>query len=129
MAYAADMGDGHWQFNGEAVKFAGDGSLLDGQHRLAAIIEADVVLPLLVVRGLASSAQETVDGGAKRKFSDVLKLRGEPNADHLAAVARRVTLWKRAPGAARSTSSPPTRRCPRRSRNTRGCAISSRPPG
>lgn len=93
-AYAADMGDGHWQFNGEAVKFAADGSLLDGQHRLAAIIEADVVLPLLVVRGLASSAQETVDGGAKRKFADVLKLRGEPNADHLAAIARRVTLWE-----------------------------------
>lgn len=94
MAYAADMGDRQWTFNGEAVKFADDGSLLDGQHRLQAIIEADVILPLLVVRGLAPIAQETVDGGAKRKFSDVLKLRGEVNAEHLAAITRRVTLWE-----------------------------------
>jgi hypothetical protein len=94
MAYAADMSDGHWQFNGDTIKFADDGGLLDGQHRLAAAIEADVTLPLLVVRGLARSAQETVDGGAKRTFSDVLKLRGEANSQTLAAITRRVTLWE-----------------------------------
>ncbi len=94
MAYAADMGGGHWQFNGDAIRFAADGALLDGQHRLQAIIEADVVLPLLIVRGLTRSAQETVDGGAKRMFSDVLKLRGEANSTNLAAVIRRVTLWE-----------------------------------
>jgi hypothetical protein len=94
MAYAADMSDGYWQFNGDTIKFASDGSLLDGQHRLRAIIEADVTIPLLVVRGLAASVQETVDGGAKRIFADVLKLRGEINATNLAAVVRRVTLWE-----------------------------------
>ena len=35
-AYAADMTGGDWQWNGESIKFAEDGTLLDGQHRLAA---------------------------------------------------------------------------------------------
>jgi hypothetical protein len=93
LAYAADMAEGSWQWNGESVKFAADGTLLDGQHRLAAIVESGVTVQMLVVRGLKNDAQETVDGGAKRKFNDVLKLRGETSPITLAAVTRRVTTW------------------------------------
>jgi hypothetical protein len=93
LAYAADMSAGNWQWNGESIKFASDGTLLDGQHRLAAIAEAGKTIPMLVVRGLKNDAQETVDGGAKRKFSDVLKLRGEPSPITLASITRRVTTW------------------------------------
>ena len=93
-AYAADMSDGFWQFNGDTIRFATDGGLLDGQHRLAAIVEADAVEACIVVRGLPWTAQETVDGGARRKFGDVLKLRGEVNAEHLSAILRRITLWE-----------------------------------
>lgn len=93
LAYAADMADGNWHWNGESIKFAADGTLLDGQHRLSAIVESGCTVPMLVVRGLKNDAQETVDGGAKRKFSDVLKLRGESVPLVLASIARRVTLW------------------------------------
>jgi hypothetical protein len=93
LSYAADMASGNWQWNGESIKFAADGTLLDGQHRLAAIAESGVTVPMLVVRGLKNTAQETVDGGAKRKFSDVLRLRGEQTPLILAAVIRRVALW------------------------------------
>jgi hypothetical protein len=94
LAYAADMVAGNWQWNGESIKFAIDGTLLDGQHRLAAIIESGMTITMLVVRGLPSEAQETVDGGAKRKFSDVLQLRGERSPVLLAAITRRVTAWE-----------------------------------
>ncbi|KAF7277615.1 hypothetical protein GWI33_002970, partial [Rhynchophorus ferrugineus] len=50
--YAADMRDGRWTLNGEAIKFSADGTLLDGQHRLQAVIEADVAVQMLVVRGV-----------------------------------------------------------------------------
>lgn len=93
-AYATDMENGAWQWNGESVKFAEDGTLLDGQHRLAAIAQAGVSLPMLVVRGLPNQTQDTVDGGAKRKFSDVLQLRGEGNSSTVAAVVRRVAMWE-----------------------------------
>jgi hypothetical protein len=93
-AYAADMAAGAWQWNGDSIKFAADGALLDGQHRLAAVIRAEKTVLMLVVRGLAREAQDTVDGGAKRKFSDILQLHGETNAVTLAAVARKVVLWE-----------------------------------
>lgn len=93
-AYASDMKAGAWQWNGESIKFAKDGTLLDGQHRLAAVTVAEVSVPLLVVRGLSTETQDTVDGGAKRKFSDVLALRGEKFPVSLAAIVRRVYLWE-----------------------------------
>lgn len=93
LAYAADMIEGNWRWNGESIKFANDGTLLDGQHRLAAVAEAGKTIPMLVIRGLENEAQETVDGGAKRRFGDVLKLRGEQSPLLLAAIARRITLW------------------------------------
>ena len=97
-AYAADMASGNWRWTGDSVKFAADGTLYDGQHRLAAQVESGCTIRTLVVRGLKDDAQEMIDGGAKRKFGDVLKLRGETNAILLAAISRRVTLWERGGG-------------------------------
>lgn len=94
MAYANDMRAGDWLWNGESVKFAQDGTLLDGQHRLAAVVEADVPVRMLVIRGLPNRTQETMDGGAKRKFSDVLKLRGEKHWVALAASIRSIWYWE-----------------------------------
>lgn len=92
--YATDMLNGDWHWNGESIKFASDGTLLDGQHRLAAVVAADMTVSMLVVRGLPSHVQDTVDGGVRRKFNDVLQLRGEKNSVLLAAITRRVTIWE-----------------------------------
>lgn len=108
LAYAADMASGNWQWNGESIKFADDGTLLDGQHRLAAVAEADITVPMLVVRGLPNETQETVDGGAKRKFGDVLALRGERAPTTLAAVVRRITMWESGARKAESPTYAPT---------------------
>lgn len=92
--YATDMAAGDWSFTGEPVTFAADGRLLDGQHRLHAIVEAAVTVPLVVICGLANEAQEDTDRGVPRKFYDVLQLRGEVNATHLASIVRRVHMWE-----------------------------------
>lgn len=85
--YARDMESGHWQFTGEAIKFAADGTLLDGQHRLQAVVKAGVTLPMLVVRGLPRESQSVMDTGAKRTAGDALGLHGEKNVALLSAVA------------------------------------------
>ena len=92
--YARDMTAGHWTLNGEAIKFATDGTILDGQHRLHAVIAADLAVQMLVVVGLDPAAQETMDTGRKRTTGDVMGLRGEANAHTLAAVLRRVWAWR-----------------------------------
>lgn len=93
-AYAEDMRSGNWRETGDSIKRAADGTILDGQHRLAAIAESGVTVPMLVVGNLESVVQDVVDGGARRKFGDVLQLRGEKNYVTLAAVVRRVWYWK-----------------------------------
>lgn len=91
--YAADMRAGSWLLNGEGIKFNTRGEIDDGQHRLLAIIEADVPVQMLVVRGV-ENAQHTMDTGLNRQFSDVLKLQGEDAAVVKAAIARSIFHWE-----------------------------------
>lgn len=93
-AYAEDMENGDWEWNGEAIKFDVHNALLDGQHRLAAIIESGTPIEMMVVRGLPSLTQETMDTGAKRTFGDVLKLRGEDQYTILASTIRAIASWE-----------------------------------
>jgi hypothetical protein len=93
--YARDMTAGQWRVNGETVKFAADGTLLDGQHRLSAVSVANVPVEMIVVTGLTSDTQATMDAGAKRTVGDVLGLDGEKNAQLLAAIVRRAWAWER----------------------------------
>lgn len=92
---ARDMAAGKWALNGETVKLAADGTLLDGQHRLTACALAEVPFETFVVFGLPREAQETIDTGAKRKMADVLALSGEKNSVPLAALTRWAVIWDR----------------------------------
>jgi hypothetical protein len=109
--YARDMKAGQWRLNGEAIKFASDGALLDGQHRLQAVIEADVAIPLMVVTGLPNDTQETMDAGRKRTTADAFSLRGETNAAILAAVLKKVWLWDQGDYKFGQNSRPTTAEC------------------
>ncbi|MCH1867094.1 hypothetical protein [Nocardioides sp. CFH 31398] len=93
--YARDMEAGRWRLNGETLKFSADGQLYDGQHRLNAIVQSGATVPMVVVRGLTPDVMPTVDAGAKRTYSDALKLTGEENTATLAAVCRRAVMWER----------------------------------
>jgi len=93
-AYSLAMMRGEWKLNGEAIKIAADGAILDGQHRLLAIIESGVTIQTLVVRGLTNDTQETMDTGKSRSLADVLKLRGEKNCIALASIITGIIRWE-----------------------------------
>lgn len=103
-AYAADMAAGDWRWTGDPIRRAEDGTILDGQHRLMAVVESGVTLPFLVLTGLPVEAQENIDAGVPRKFQDVLALRGEASASSLAAIVRKVHDWENGHRQARSGS-------------------------
>lgn len=94
--YAKTMTRGEWLVNGEAIKFSVSGDLLDGQHRLSAIIVAQKTIKSLVVRGLPTEAQDVLDIGAGRRVGDQLSIAGFPNATNLAAVSRLVIAYESA---------------------------------
>lgn len=91
---ARDMATGNWLVTGESIKFNGDGSLLDGQHRLLAVIESEATVDMFVIRGLPSAAQDVMDTGAKRQCSDALHLNGFSHSSLLAAGIRLAINWQ-----------------------------------
>lgn len=86
--WAAEISRGAWVLNGESIKFATSGDLLDGQHRLMAIVKAGRAIDTWVVFGLPDSAQDVMDGGKQRSAADVLSIGGHKSSAALAAVAR-----------------------------------------
>lgn len=83
-----NMKAGQWDDNGETVKFSKTGVLLDGQHRLSAIIESDTVQVLTVVAGLDDKVQRSIDIGGKRTVGQQLDLNGHHDGKALASIAR-----------------------------------------
>lgn len=87
-AFARDMQAGRWQLNGGTIIFDTTGTLLDGQHRLLAVIEANTPVQFLVVFGVAREAMPTIDSGIARTGGDVLKMQGNINCFGLASTLR-----------------------------------------
>lgn len=50
--YMGEMKDGKWRLNGKTICFDTTGRLLNGQHRLSAVVASGVSLTTVVVRGL-----------------------------------------------------------------------------
>lgn len=93
--YIADILRGDWKVNGEAIKIDWNGQVLDGQHRLYAVVESGTAILSVIVTGLDPVAQESMDQGLPRGFHDVLHLRGERNPYELAAATKMVATYER----------------------------------
>lgn len=91
---ATAMAAGEWVVNGESIKFNGDGSLVDGQHRLAAIIRSKKTIKTYVVRGLPSTSYDTIDQGKPRSLADLLARAGEIHYCCLASAIRWFLCFK-----------------------------------
>ncbi len=95
-AYARDMAEGRWQITGETIKIGRGGELLDGQHRLQAILASGKEQRMLVVYGIDPAARSVIDTGAIRSGADALRMSGvqSGNLMALASAARLLTLWE-----------------------------------
>ena len=76
--YAHSMLQGQWKINGEAIVFSKSGVLLEGQHRMNAVVVADISVPMLIVKGVEDSKEvlATINDGASRTLTDRLTMQG-----------------------------------------------------
>lgn len=83
--------NGHYLFNGQPIILGEDGTLLDGQHRLQAIVDAEIAVPVLVVVGVphGDKAFQTLDTGRKRSVADTLATLGEGQISRVLSSALR----------------------------------------
>lgn len=91
---ARAMERGEWMLTGEAIKFAADGTMIDGQHRCAAVVESGKSVPFLVIEGLPLEAQDVLDTGRARTAANQLDIHGHANPELLAATARIVLAYE-----------------------------------
>ena len=85
--YAAEIAAGKWKTEtAEPIKIGTDGSLLDGQHRLLAIIKSKIPLTLYVARNIPLESFDVLDTGTVRNASDVFKIKGIPHENILPSI-------------------------------------------
>jgi len=66
-----EMENGTWKQNGDPIRFS-NGALVDGQHRLTAIISADYTGNFVVIRDIEKEALPTIDVGRRRSAADAV---------------------------------------------------------
>jgi hypothetical protein len=80
-----EMLAGRWKVNGDMIRISITGRILDGQHRLAAIVKSKMTIQTWVMESLADDIFDTIDVGKKRSQGDTLGCRGEKNAYRLSS--------------------------------------------
>jgi hypothetical protein len=108
-SYAREMKAGAWALNGESIQFNGS-KLLNGQHRLSAVVASGVPVSLLVVRGVDEAAFSTIDQGRVRNINDLLAIRGLNYKASFGAAARLAMVYEQYGTAMPTMEQRPTRR-------------------
>lgn len=101
--YSKAMRRNEWVFDGSPIRFDESGKLVDGQHRLWAVIESKTTQKFLVIRGVDDGAFMVMDTGKVRSFSDILSIRRPDlkNVMIIAALVRQYAKWTKGERTAR----------------------------
>lgn len=91
-AIARDIRAGNWMMNAQPICFSRSGRLLNGQHRLSAVIQAGEAIEVPVMRGLPEEAYDTYDIHAKK--GPQLGAAFDSFGDKPLIAAAAVLLWK-----------------------------------
>jgi hypothetical protein len=96
-SYKRQMEKGLWRTNtGEGIKIALTGKLINGQHRLEAIIAYGKPVEMLVFRGIPEESMTCIDDGVKRSLTDAMMINGKavPNQSSInGALSCLITLY------------------------------------
>lgn len=93
--YADAIKRGMWDIQNDAITIAKSGRLLNGQHRLTAIVEADTAVQCLVLRGVDESTYSSIDAGLSRNLNDaLLQAAGQGvNVSHISPIAKMMVAF------------------------------------
>tara|TARA_R110000868_G_scaffold186079_4_gene428316 strand:+ start:12643 stop:13491 length:849 start_codon:yes stop_codon:yes gene_type:complete len=80
--------NGKWRLTSQGISFSRDGILNNGQHRLAACVEANISILLRVTWGEEADVFDVLDTGALRTAGDALQSLGYKNVNELGAISR-----------------------------------------
>lgn len=74
--YASDMASGNWTPTHQGIAIYDDGTIADGQHRLAAIVKSGVTIRMFCTTGLKPLSGVYIDANRPRSQVDSIKIGG-----------------------------------------------------
>lgn len=93
-SFAEAMRRGAWKVTHQGIAFDTRGELVDGQHRLAAVIESDQTVEMTVFTDVPADTFDVLDTGKRRNAADALAIEGEKSTVVLASMLRIVWLYE-----------------------------------
>lgn len=72
--FAREMTKGRWGITHQGIAFFDDGTLADGQHRLAAIVESGKTIEIMTSYGAKRESGIFMDTGRSRSLSDAITI-------------------------------------------------------
>ena len=86
--HVCSMQKGEWLISTDCIGFDTSGRLINGQHRLTAVIHSETSQPFLVVRNLPIRSAQVLDLGKKRMMDERLSIGGKSISRILCSVVR-----------------------------------------
>lgn len=102
--FASAMTRGQWRVTHQSIAIDPEGVLIDGQHRLSAVVVARVPVRMSVAFDVPRDSFDVVDTGTARTASSILHIAGIADANALAAATRMVLTYKEIDGTRRVPS-------------------------
>ena len=99
---ARDIKSNGWILTHQGIAFDEDGNLIDGQHRLTAIVRANMSVRSLITTGVPQSQRcngivlqtfEAIDSGKSRSTGQMIAMNGWTSGNKVAAVVRSLGNW------------------------------------
>lgn len=88
-----DIKNDRFMFTGQTIIQDSNGDLIDGQHRIKAVIEAGKPILVLLVRNVDPDAYYAIDNTARRQISDVMRSDGYDNVAALGCALRHLDRY------------------------------------
>lgn len=87
---------GHWkEGTGEAIKIGKSGMVLDGQHRLHALIKSKMSFTFLVISGINDDVFDVLDQGLKRSGGDIFSIEKIQNSTAVCGIISKIYVLEK----------------------------------
>lgn len=98
---ASQIKAGDWRLTHQAIALDTSDRLIDGQHRIAAIIEANTTIELVVARDVDPDVFYVIDTGRARTAANALQIIGIPSAIVVASAIKSLLKYQATKGTRR----------------------------
>jgi hypothetical protein len=95
--YAEAIRNNEWRLTQQGIAIDKNGVLLDGQHRLAAIVRAEKPVEIAMAVNCEPEIFKVLDTGATRKASDVLHMQGAKHRTVAATAIKQLIMYQENP--------------------------------